>query len=251
MLFLLPTNVAQALVIAVAIFFGFTMPITAPQVLWVNMVTSVALGLVISFEPHEIDVMQRPPRAVDRPIVTGFGIWRIIFIGLALLAYTLLAFFWMKSNGASDALARTVAVNAITIGQVFYLLNSRYLLDSSLSLKAHMGNRYLPLGIVAVVSCSSCSPTRRRSRRCSATKPSRCGSGPGSCGRTRVLPRRGGREADHPFVGLAADRGDRGRSGDVKASGLRTVAADDMRQADAERSDYWPRPTRCAAERHA
>jgi magnesium-transporting ATPase (P-type) len=151
MLFLLPTNVAQALVIAVAIFFGFTMPITAPQVLWVNMVTSVALGLVISFEPHEIDVMQRPPRAVDRPIVTGFGIWRIIFVGLALLAYTLLAFFWMKSQGASDELARTVAVNAITIGQVFYLLNSRYLLDSSLALKAHMGNRYLPLGIIAVV----------------------------------------------------------------------------------------------------
>ena len=57
----------------------------------------------------------------------------------------------MKSQGASDALARTVAVNAITIGQVFYLLNSRYLLDLSLSLKAHMGNRYLPLGILAVV----------------------------------------------------------------------------------------------------
>ncbi len=151
MLFLLPTNVAQALVIAVAIFFGFTMPITAPQVLWVNMVTSVALGLVICFEPHETDVMQRPPRAVDRSIVTGFGIWRIIFIGLALLTYTLIAFFGMKSEGASDALARTVAVNAITIGQVFYLVNSRYLLDSSLSLKAHMGNRYLPYGILAVV----------------------------------------------------------------------------------------------------
>ena len=85
-LFMLPTNVAQALVIAVAIFFGFTMPITAPQILWVNMVTSVALGLVISFEPHELDVMQRPPRAVDRPILTGFGIWRVIFVGLALLA---------------------------------------------------------------------------------------------------------------------------------------------------------------------
>src|SRR5262249_25307369 len=150
-LFLLPTNVAQALVIAVAIFLGFTMPITAPQVLWVNMVTSVALGLVISFEPHEIDVMERPPRAVDRPIVTGFGVWRIVFVGLALLAYTLVAFFWMKSHGASDALARTVAVNAITLGQIFYLLNSRYLLDSSLSVKAHLGNRYLPLGIGATV----------------------------------------------------------------------------------------------------
>ena len=150
-LFMLPTNVAQALVIAVAIFFGFTMPITAPQVLWVNMVTSVALGLVISFEPHELDVMNRPPRAVDRPILTRFGIWRVAFVGLALLAYTLCAFFWMKSQGASDALARTVAVNAITIGQVFYLLNSRFLLDSSLSFKAHLGNKYLPLGIGAVV----------------------------------------------------------------------------------------------------
>jgi magnesium-transporting ATPase (P-type) len=150
-LFMLPTNVAQALVIAVAIFLGFTMPITAPQVLWVNMVTSVALGLVISFEPHELDVMNRPPRATDRPILTGFGIWRVIFVGLTLLAFTLLAFFWMKSQHASDALARTVAVNAITIGQVFYLLNSRYLLDSSLSLKAHLGNKYLPFGIGAVV----------------------------------------------------------------------------------------------------
>src|SRR6516162_657878 len=146
-LFMLPTNVAQALVIMVAIFLGFT----APQVLSVNMVTSVALGLVISFEPHELDVMNRPPRAVDRPILTGFGIWRVVFVGLALLAVTLWAFFWMKSQGASDQLARTVAVNMITIGQVFYLLNSRYLLDSSLSLRAHLGNKYLWLGIGAVV----------------------------------------------------------------------------------------------------
>jgi magnesium-transporting ATPase (P-type) len=150
-LFMLPTNVAQALVIMVAIFFGFTMPITAPQVLWVNMVTSVALGLVISFEPHELDVMNRPPRAVERPILTGFGIWRVVFVGLALLAVTLWAFFWLKSQGASDQLARTVAVNMITIGQVFYLLNSRYLLDNSVSFTAHLGNKYLPLGIGAVV----------------------------------------------------------------------------------------------------
>src|SRR5271167_1543067 len=150
-LFMLPTNVAQALVIAVAIFLGFTMPITAPQVLWVNMVTSVALGLVISFEPHELDVMNRPPRAVDRPILDAFGVWRVVFVGTALLILTLLTFFWMKSQGASDQLARTVAVNTLVIGQVFYLLNSRFKTDSSLSLKAHLGNKYLPLGIGAVV----------------------------------------------------------------------------------------------------
>jgi len=151
LLFVLPTNVAEASVIAVAIIFGFMAPITAPQILWINMISSVALGLVISFEPHETGVMLRPPRAVDRPLITGFGVWRLVFVGLALLAYTLVAFFWMKSAGASDALARTVAVNAIALGQTFYLFNSRYLLDPSFSLKAHMGNKYLPLGVVSLV----------------------------------------------------------------------------------------------------
>jgi calcium-translocating P-type ATPase len=150
-LFMLPTNVAQGLVIMVAIFVGFTAPITAPQILWVNMVTSVALGLVVSFEPHELDVMQRSPRAVDLPILDAFGIWRVVFVGVALLTLTLWAFFWMKQNGASDALARAVAVNALVIGQIFYLLNSRYKIGSSLSLKAHLDNKYLPLGIGAVV----------------------------------------------------------------------------------------------------
>ncbi|MFO1126654.1 MAG: HAD-IC family P-type ATPase, partial [Methylocystis sp.] len=130
LLFMLPTNVAQALVILVAIVVGFTLPITAPQILWVNMVTSVALGLVISFEPHELDVMQRPPRAVSRPILNGFAIWRVIFVGLALLILTLWAFFWMKSQDAADELARAVAVNALVIGQIFYLFNSRFKTDS-------------------------------------------------------------------------------------------------------------------------
>jgi magnesium-transporting ATPase (P-type) len=151
MLFILPTNIAQGVVIAVAILFAFTLPITAPQVLWVNMVTSVALGLAISFEPHEDDVMRRPPRAVDRPIVTPFGIWRILFVGAALVLYTLAAFFWMKSQGVSDQMARTAAVNAITLGQVFYLFNSRHLLSSSLSVRAHTGNPYVWYGVSGVV----------------------------------------------------------------------------------------------------
>ena len=75
----------------------------------------------------------------------------IVFVGLALLTLTLWAFFWMKSKDASDELARAVAVNALVIGQIFYLLNSRYKFDSSLSLRAHFGNKYLFLGIGTVV----------------------------------------------------------------------------------------------------
>jgi magnesium-transporting ATPase (P-type) len=151
MLFMLPTNVAQGLVVMAAIFIGFTAPITAPQILWVNMVTSVALGLVISFEPHELDVMRRPPRAVDRPILDAFGVWRVAFVGAALLVLTLWAFFWAQSLHASEELARAVAVNTLVIGQAFYLLNSRYKFDSSLSFGAHLGNRYLAMGIGAVI----------------------------------------------------------------------------------------------------
>ena len=70
---------------------------------------------------------------VNRPILDAFGVWRVVFVGALLLILTLWAFFWMKSQGASDPLARTAAVNALVIGQVFYLLNSRFKIDSSLS----------------------------------------------------------------------------------------------------------------------
>ena len=151
LLFMLPTNVAQGMVILFAIVFGFILPVTAPQILWVNMVTSVALGLAISFEPHELDVMSRQPRAVSRPILDAFAVWRVAFVGMALVAITLVAFFWMKSLQASDELARTVAVNTLVIGQIFYLLNSRFKTDSSLSMAAHLSNRYVPMGIGAVI----------------------------------------------------------------------------------------------------
>ena len=220
-LFLFPTNVAQALVIAVAIFLGFTLPITAPQVLWVNMVTSVALGLVLCFEPHELDVMIRPPRAVDRPILTGFGIWRVIFVGLALLAVTLWAFFWMKSQNASDQLARTVAVNMITIGQIFYLLNSRYLLDS---LAVFQGASWQQ--VPAPRHWRGHNPAAPLHLCASATGFVRQRSDPALGlatplpGRPDFLPRRGGGEDDYPFVGLLAEFRDRGGSGGVRDAGL-------------------------------
>ncbi|HEY1611488.1 MAG TPA: HAD-IC family P-type ATPase [Paraburkholderia sp.] len=149
--YVLPTNFAQGVVIMAAIFGGFTMPITTPQILWVNMVTSVTLGLVISFEPHEPDVMDRPPAKPGRPILAAFGVWRLIFVGLGLLVLTLVAFFGAYAYGMPIEFARTVAVNALTIGQMFYLLNARYKTDSSLSVRAHLRNRYLLIALATVI----------------------------------------------------------------------------------------------------
>ena len=180
-LFMLPTNVAQALVIAVAIFFGFTMPITAPQVLWVNMVTSVALGLVISFEPHELDVMKRPPRAVDRPILTGFGIWRVVFVGLALLALHAVRVLLDEvarrlgparphRRGQRDHDRPGVLPPEQPLPARLLALASRRISATSICRSASARSW----------CCSCCSPTRRRCSDCSTTKPSRFGFGRGS-----------------------------------------------------------------------
>ncbi len=72
LLFILPTNGAESLVLMTAILLGMVLPITPAQILWVNMVTAVTLALAIAFEPMEDQVMARPPRAPDEPLIGGF-----------------------------------------------------------------------------------------------------------------------------------------------------------------------------------
>lgn len=150
-LFMLPTNGGQALTILSAIFLGLTLPVTPPQILWINMVTSITLALAISFEPHELGVMHRPPRKVDSPLLDGFGIWRIAFISILLLVFTFGTFFWLITHDASIEISRTAAVNAMIMGQVFYLINSRFLLESCFSPRALTGNKWIPIAIGGVV----------------------------------------------------------------------------------------------------
>jgi magnesium-transporting ATPase (P-type) len=154
-LFMLPTNGGQGLTILAAVMLGLTMPATPPQILWVNMVVSITLALAISFEPHENGVMSRPPRRVDRPLLDHFGLWRIAFISLLLLLITFGAFFLTyRMLGRPLEIARTTAVNALIIGQIAYLLNSRYLKESSLTLRAlaGAGNHWIPVSILAVLA---------------------------------------------------------------------------------------------------
>src|SRR5690606_9084163 len=67
----LPTNMGQGLIILVAILLGATLPILPTQILWINMTTAVALGLMLAFEPKESGIMERPPRDPGRPLLTG------------------------------------------------------------------------------------------------------------------------------------------------------------------------------------
>jgi len=150
-LFVLPTNGGEALTIIAAIVMGRLLPITAAQILWVNMITAVTLALTLAFEPPERNVMQRPPRDSREPILSGFLVWRIIFVSLILVAGTFGLFLWEREHGASIELARTVAVNTLVMFEIFYLFSARYLLAPSLTYEGLFGNRYVLYAIGLLV----------------------------------------------------------------------------------------------------
>ncbi len=155
-LFVLPTNGGEALIIIAAIVMGRMLPITPVQILWINMITAVTLALTLAFEPAEADVMQRPPRNPKEPILSGFLIWRICFVSLIIVIGTFGLFLWERDHGASIELARTVAVNTLVMFEIFYLFSARYLLAPSLNYEGLFGNRYVlyAIGLLLLIQLS-------------------------------------------------------------------------------------------------
>ena len=133
LLFILPTNGGESLVIIAAILFGLTLPLTPVQILWVNMVTAVTLALALSVEPMEQDVMKRPPRQAGESLTPPALLVRIGYVSVLLTGTTLGAFFWALDQEWPVDAARTLAVNMLVIGEVFYLFNSRLVATSALN----------------------------------------------------------------------------------------------------------------------
>lgn len=147
----LPTNLGQGLVILAAIFAGEMLPILPVQLLWLNMTTALALGLMLAFELKERDIMQRPPRDPRQPILTGALIGRIVLVSLVLLVGAFGSFEWALSQGFSDAAARTVAVNVVAMVQLFYLFNCRSLTKSMFQLGV-FSNPWIGVGVASMVA---------------------------------------------------------------------------------------------------
>ena len=140
-LFILPTNLAQAGMVLIAILLGLTLPITPVQVLWVNMVSAVTLALAIAFERPEPDIMRQPPRAPDEPLLTRFMLWRIVFVSVFLVGGALGLFLWELERGVPLETARTAAINALVMGEIFYLFNCRRLTAPVVGWQGFTGNR--------------------------------------------------------------------------------------------------------------
>jgi magnesium-transporting ATPase (P-type) len=147
----LPTNGGQSFAIIAAVLFGVTLPVTPVQILWVNMITAVALGLTLAFEPTEPGAMRRPPRAPDEPFLSGFLIWRIVFVSVLFVIAAFGVFFWTLTRGMPIELARTMVVNTIVVMQIFYLFSIRYAHGPSLTWQGLVGTRAVLIGIAVVV----------------------------------------------------------------------------------------------------
>jgi len=127
----LPTNVGEGLVVVAAVLFGAALPMSPVQILWVNMATAILLGLMLAFEPKEPGIMERLPRNPHAPILRYPLVMRVGLVSLLLLIGAFGMFEWMnefRHTGLEEA--RTVAVNVFVIGELFYLLNCRSLTRS-------------------------------------------------------------------------------------------------------------------------
>jgi cation-transporting ATPase F len=126
----LPTNMGEGFVVLVAIVLGLALPILPVQILWINMTTAVALGLMLAFEPKEDGIMLRPPRDPRIPLLTGTLIARIVLVSTLLVGGAWWLFEWEQNNGATLAEARTAALNLFVAVEAFYLFNCRSLTRS-------------------------------------------------------------------------------------------------------------------------
>ncbi|MCZ7414491.1 HAD-IC family P-type ATPase [Streptomyces sp. WMMC897] len=143
----LPTNMGEGLVILVAVLLGSTLPILPTQILWINMTTAVALGLMLAFEPKERGIMNRPPRDPARPLLTRALVLRVLLVSALLIAGSWWVFGWERDAGASLAEARTAAVNLFVSVEVLYLFSCRSLTRPAWRLGL-FGNRWVIGGVL-------------------------------------------------------------------------------------------------------
>ena len=164
--FLLPTNLGLAFILIYGImFFPFNpitkellLPMLPVQLLWINLVTAIALALPLAFEVKEPNVMNRPPRKPDEALFNGFVTFRVFFVSILMTVVTIVLFNWeyaysLKTGMAqTDALARSqsIAVTFIIFFQIFYLINCRSLKDSVFKIGL-FSNGFIFLGIGSIM----------------------------------------------------------------------------------------------------
>ena len=151
-LFIMPTNLAQGLLIIIALLAGNLIPLTPVLILWMNMATSATLSFGLAFEAGEKNIMRRPPRDPRVHAMDGFAIWRVIFVGSMIAVSAFILEAWLQPRGYSPELIRTVLLQMLVTAQWVYMLNCRVSEGFSLS-KGLLANKgiWIVSGVLLVL----------------------------------------------------------------------------------------------------
>ena len=124
-LFIMPTNLAQGLLIIIALLAGNIIPLTPVLILWMNMATSATLSFGLAFEAAERNVMNRPPRKTGQHVMDGYAIWRVAFVGTMIAVAAFILEAWLAPRGHSAEFIRTVLLQMLVTAQWVYMINCR------------------------------------------------------------------------------------------------------------------------------
>ncbi len=148
----LPTNAGEALTIVVALLFGMTLPITPIQILWINMITAVTLGIALAFEPTEANTMRRPPRPRNEPLLSAELVWHILLVSSLFLGGVYGMYSYAIDAGYSTDLARTIALNTLVVMEIFHLFFIRNIYGTSLTWEAVKGTKMVWATVMSVTA---------------------------------------------------------------------------------------------------
>lgn len=146
----LPTNAGEALTIMVALFAGMALPVTAVQILWINLITATTLGIALAFEPSEKGTMKRPPRPRDAPLLSGELLWHILLVSTLFVIAVFGVFAYAIDKGYPVALAQTMAVNTLVVLEIFHLFFIRNIYGTSLTWSAVRGTPVVWFAVVTI-----------------------------------------------------------------------------------------------------
>jgi calcium-translocating P-type ATPase len=148
----LPTNAGEAATIMVALIFGFALPLTPVQILWINLITDTTLGLALAFEPTEKSTMSRLPRPRNEPLLTGELVWHILLVSVLFLAGVYGMYLYAIDRGYSTELTRTIALNTLVVLQIFHLFFIRNIYGTSMTSAAIKGTRFVWFSVLLVTA---------------------------------------------------------------------------------------------------
>ena len=122
--YLLSGNIAEVAIIFLGILFGLPLPLTATQILLINLVTDGLPALALSTDPFEPNAMTRKPRKQDEPIYKNLNAFLVYYpIALTITALSIFSWVYFKENNLLKA--QTACFLTISMFELYQAFSSR------------------------------------------------------------------------------------------------------------------------------